>query len=115
MYARSALAVVPIKQNHYQTGIATILEMMAMGKCVIATRTHGQTDTIVDGVTGLYVPPGDPIALRQAIERMLANPEQAAGMGRAARKFIEERASLDLFVERIVAAIRAGHAARFGA
>ena len=46
---------------------------------------------------------------------MLANPEQAAGMGRAARKFIEERASLDLFVERIVAAIRAGHAARFGA
>ena len=115
LYARSALAVVPIKQNHYQTGIATILEMMAMGKCVIATRTHGQTDTIVDGVTGLYVPPGDPIALRQAIERMLANPEQAAGMGRAARKFIEERASLDLFVERIVAAIRAGHAARFGA
>ena len=54
LYARSALAIVPIKQNHYQTGIATILEMMAMGKCVIATRTHGQTDTIVDGETGRY-------------------------------------------------------------
>jgi glycosyltransferase involved in cell wall biosynthesis len=115
LYARAAIAVVPILQNHYQTGIATILEMMAMGKCVIATRTHGQTDTIVDGVTGVYVPPGDPQALRSAIERMLANPEEAARLGTAARKFVEERASLDLFVERLVSAIRAGHAARFGA
>jgi glycosyltransferase involved in cell wall biosynthesis len=115
LYARSALAVVPILQNHYQTGIATILEMMAMGKCVIATKTHGQTDTIVDGVTGVYVPPGDSLALRQAIERMLANPEEAARMGNAARRFIEERASLDLFVERLVTAIRAGHAAHSGA
>jgi len=112
LYARSAIAVVPILQNHYQTGIATILEMMAMGKCVIATRTHGQTDTIVDGVTGVYVPPGDPPALRRAIERMVADPEGAARMGAEARKFIESRASLDLFVERLVVSIRSGHAAR---
>jgi glycosyltransferase involved in cell wall biosynthesis len=87
LYARSALAVVPIKQNHYQTGIATILEMMAMGKCIVATRTFGQTDTIVDGVTGVYVPPSDPQALRSAISSLLAEPER-------------------------VAAVRAGHAAR---
>jgi glycosyltransferase involved in cell wall biosynthesis len=114
LYARSALAVVPILQNHYQTGIATILEMMAMGKCVIATRTHGQTDTIVDGETGVYVPPGDAAALRAAIERLLANPAEAARMGAAARKFVEERAGLDLFVSKVVAAVKAGHAARFG-
>jgi glycosyltransferase involved in cell wall biosynthesis len=113
MYARSALAVVPILQNHYQTGIATILEMMAMGKCVVATRTHGQTDTIVDGVTGVYVPPGDPIALRATLERLLAKPEEAARIGQAARHFIEERAGLDLFVTKVVEAVRAGHAARF--
>lgn len=112
LYARSALAVVPIQQNHYQTGIATILEMMAMGKCVIASRTHGQTDTIVDGVTGIYVPPGEPVALRQAIRRMLDNPQQAAEIGQAARRFVEQSAGLDSFVERIVAAIRSGHAAR---
>ena len=115
LYARSALAVVPILQNHYQTGIATILEMMAMGKCVIATRTFGQTDTIVDGVTGVYVPPGDPAALRAAIERLLANPEEAARLGRAARAFVEQRAGLDLFVSKVSDAVRAGHAARFGA
>ena len=112
LYSRAALAVVPIKQNHYQTGIATILEMMAMGKCVIASRTHGQTDTIVDGVTGIYVPPGDPEALKQAIRRMLDNPQQAAEIGRAARRFMEEKASLGLFCERIVSAINRGHEAR---
>jgi glycosyltransferase involved in cell wall biosynthesis len=112
LYARSALAVVPIKQNHYQTGIATILEMMAMGKCVIGTRTHGQTDTIVDGVTGIYVPPGDAAALRAAISRMLDAPERAAEIGRAARRFMEEKAGLDAFVGHIVDAIEAGHRAR---
>jgi len=110
LYARSALAVVPIKQNHYQTGIATILEMMAMGKCVIATRTFGQTDTIVDGVTGVYVPPSDPQALRSAVSSLLADPERAARIGENARRFMEENAGLDRFVGRLVAAVRSGHA-----
>jgi glycosyltransferase involved in cell wall biosynthesis len=113
LYARAAFTVVPIKQNPYQTGIATILEMMSMGKCVIASRTQGQTDTIVDGVTGIYVPPGDSKALRGAIERVLGNPDEAERIGRAAREFIEKEAGLDVFVERVTSAVRSGHAARF--
>jgi glycosyltransferase involved in cell wall biosynthesis len=112
LYRRSAIAVVPIKQNDYQTGIATILEMMSMGKCVIATRTRGQTDTIVDGVTGIYVQPGDVAGMRRAIERVLADPAEAAKIGRAAREFIEREASLDVFVGRVAQAVRDGHAAR---
>jgi len=115
LYARSELAVVPILQNEYQTGIATILEMMAMGKCVVATRTRGQTDTIVDGVTGVYVPPGDAKALRETIQRLLADPAQIAKIGAAARQFMEDQAGLDQFVPRVVKAVHAGHAARFGA
>jgi glycosyltransferase involved in cell wall biosynthesis len=112
LYARAAFAVVPIRQNHYQTGIATILEMMAMGKCVIASRTHGQTDTIADGENGIYVPPGDSRALRAAIERMLARPDEARRMGQAARRYIESQAGLDLFVQRMIEAIRQGHQTR---
>ncbi|HTO97143.1 MAG TPA: glycosyltransferase family 4 protein [Myxococcales bacterium] len=112
LYARSAVAVVPIFENDYQTGISTILEMMAMGKCVIATRTRGQTDTIEDGVTGVYVPPGDRAALRNAIVRALENPEEAARIGAAARKFVEREASLELFVSRIAETVRASVAAR---
>jgi glycosyltransferase involved in cell wall biosynthesis len=113
LYARAALAVVPIKQNHYQTGIATILEMMAMGKCVVATKTFGQTDTIIDGVNGVYVPPGDAQALGRTISQLLSNPQKVAELGAAARRFIEEKAGLDLFVTKVADAVNAGHAARF--
>lgn len=106
LYARAAVAVVPIVQNDYQTGISTILEMMAMGKCVITTRTRGQTDTIQDGVTGIYVPPGDPAALRAALQRALTRPEEAKRIGCAARDFVEREANLDRFVERVASAVR---------
>jgi glycosyltransferase involved in cell wall biosynthesis len=112
LYARSALAVVPIKENPYQTGIATILEMMSMGKCVVATRTKGQTDTIVDGETGVYVPPNDPVALRETIQRLVSAPREATRIGRNARRFIEARASLDHFVERVVEAVQASRRVR---
>ena len=106
LYARSAVAVVPILENDYQTGISTILEMMAMGKCVVVTRTRGQTDTIVDGQTGLYVPPGDVQALRSAIQGVLDQPGEAARIGAAARVYVEREATLELFVERIVETVR---------
>jgi glycosyltransferase involved in cell wall biosynthesis len=114
LYARSALAVVPLHQNVYQTGISTILEMMAMGKCVIATRTQGQVDTIIDDETGVYVPPGDATALRAAIERLLASPADRQRIGRNARAFIEKEAGLDLFTAKCLAAMRDAHASRFG-
>lgn len=113
LYARSSIAVVPILENGYQTGIATILEMMAMGKCVIATRTRGQTDTIVDGETGIYVPPSDRGALRAAIEGALNDPEKVKRIGNAARKFVEQNAGLDRFVERVAKAVTDAHGERF--
>jgi glycosyltransferase involved in cell wall biosynthesis len=106
LYERAAVAVVPIYQNDYQTGISTILEMMAMGKCVIVSRTRGQTDTIVDGENGIYVPPGDVAALRAAIQGALADPERTARIGAAARAYVERNATLELFVERIAETVR---------
>lgn len=49
LYAESSFVVVPIKETDFQAGVTTILEAMAMGKAVIATRTTGQTDVITDG------------------------------------------------------------------
>jgi glycosyltransferase involved in cell wall biosynthesis len=80
--------------------------MMAMGKCVIVTRTRGQTDTIVDGENGIYVPPGDVAALRSAIQGALADPERTARIGAAARAYIERNATLELFVQRIAETVR---------
>jgi len=76
-----------------------------MGRAVICTRTPGQTDVIVEGETGLYVPPGDAHALAAAITYLLANPREAERMGQAGRRLVEQSMSLDCYVERLRAVV----------
>ena len=96
LYADAAFVVVPLQETDFQAGITTILEAMSMGKAVVCTRTTGQTDTIVDGETGLYVPPGDPDALRAAIERLLADPAESARLGAAGREWARSHADIEV-------------------
>ena len=67
-----------------------VIEAMMSSRPVIASKTGGVTDLVVDGETGLLVPPGDPTALRQAIERLLADPGLRRCMGQAARRKVTE-------------------------
>ncbi len=106
LYADAAFVVVPLEETDFQAGITTILEAMSMGKAVVCTRTPGQTDTIVDGETGLYVPPGDVGALRAAIERLVADPEEAARLGTNGRAWVLEHATLDAYVKRLGVLVR---------
>ncbi len=101
LYADSRFIVMPLYNVNYQAGVTAILEAMAMGRAVICTRTPGQTDVVIEGETGLYVPPGDPQALRAAIEYLLNNPDIAERMGQAGRRRIEEYMSLDHYVARL--------------
>ncbi len=112
LYAESQFVVVPLYENDFQAGITTILEGMAMGKAIITSSTTGQIDTIRDGENGLYTEPGNTSALRQAIERLLSNPGEAAKMGAQGRKDIEQDLSLDRWVERIACVIELRHVER---
>ena len=102
LYADSKFVVVPLYENDFQAGITTILEGMAMGKAIITTKTTGQIDAIRHEENGLYVPPGDSKALREAISYLLDHPEAAERMGAQARRDIESQMSLDHWVQRIV-------------
>jgi glycosyltransferase involved in cell wall biosynthesis len=62
-----------------------VLEAMARGKPVIATRVGGIPEMVEDEVTGLLVPPGDEAALAAALTRLLAQPARAAQLGQAAQ------------------------------
>jgi len=101
VYADSAFMVMPLYNVNFQAGVTAILEAMAMSKAVICSQTPGQTDVVIEGETGLYVPPEDPEALRKAIQYLLDHPEEAERMGRGGRKRIEEYMSLDHYVERL--------------
>jgi glycosyltransferase involved in cell wall biosynthesis len=98
LYARASFVVIPLYDVDFQAGVTTLLEAMAMGKAIIITRTPGQTDVVVDGETGIYVPPADSAALREKIQYLLDHPTEAARLGANGRKLIEERMSLDKYV-----------------
>ena len=101
LYAESKIVVIPLYQNDFQAGITSILEAMAMGKPLILTRTIGQTDTIIDGETGIYVEPGDSVGLQQKIQFLLDNEAERRRLGQNARKAFEASFTLDHLVERI--------------
>lgn len=88
-YERAATVVVPSRREGF--GV-TAREAMAYGRPVVATRVGGLVDAVEDGVTGLLVPPGDVVALRRALEELLADGARRSELGSAARAFA--RASL---------------------
>ena len=81
LYAAARVVAVPLQESDFQAGITTILEAMSMAKPIVCTRTRGQTDTIVDGVTGRYVPPGDAVALRAVVDELLGDHDLATRLG----------------------------------
>lgn len=90
----------------------TVLEAMACGLPVVATRIAGCEDLVEDGATGLLVPPGNPAALAQAIAQLAADPARRAAMGAAARRRAESRFSWRTAAESYLALIPQPTAAR---
>lgn len=80
------------------------LEAMAAGLPVVNTRIpSGVPGVSVDGETGLTVPPGDPEALADAVNRLLDDPALATRLGAAGRQRVAERYTLDRMTERTLA------------
>ncbi len=101
LYARSRFIVVSLLPTDTDNGITVILEAMAMGKPVICSRVEGQVDVIREGETGLFVPQGDPAAMREAILELWNDPARVETMGRKARKYVEKYHNLEQFTEAI--------------
>jgi glycosyltransferase involved in cell wall biosynthesis len=68
-------------------GVAAI-EASACEVPVVATRVGGVPEAVVDGVTGVLVPPFDAAALASACIALIQDPQKRAALGRAGRKFV---------------------------
>jgi glycosyltransferase involved in cell wall biosynthesis len=73
-------------------GVAA-LEAEAMEMPVVASRIHGIPDVVVDGETGLLVPPRDRQALAAALERLATDADLRRRLGQAGRAFVAEQYS----------------------
>jgi glycosyltransferase involved in cell wall biosynthesis len=96
--AASTFAVHPSHEEGFSN---VILEAMAAGKAVVATRVGGNPEAVVDGETGLLVTPGDAAGFAAAILSLLRNQDLAAAMGKAGR----ERAASLFSLDRMVASV----------
>jgi glycosyltransferase involved in cell wall biosynthesis len=89
-----------------------LLEAMAHGLAVVATRVGSVPEIVRDGVQGLLVPPEDPAALRAAIARVAGDAGLRERLGRAARErardFSWDRIAAE--IERILAEVAGGRA-----
>jgi glycosyltransferase involved in cell wall biosynthesis len=75
------------------------LEAMAAGRPVVATRSGGIPETVVDGVTGWLVKPGDPSQLADRLADVLADREEAARMGAAGRDRVVQHFDLERYLD----------------
>jgi glycosyltransferase involved in cell wall biosynthesis len=79
-----------------------VLEAMAVGKAVVATRVGALQDIVLDGETGILVAPQAQTALAHAISRLLRAQEQARQMGLRGRQRIERGFSRPRQVEEVL-------------
>ena len=92
LLAASTIFVMPSLQEAAGTSLR---EAMISGLPCIGTRVGGIPESIQDGKTGLLVPPGDPKALAQAMQRWLAYPQEAQALAAEGKRWIEAHFTLE--------------------
>jgi glycosyltransferase involved in cell wall biosynthesis len=108
LYRSAAVFVLPsVERTYYGRHIKvsellglSLLEAMASGTPVIASAVGGVPEIVADGETGFLVPPGDVVALRDRVERLIGEPTLARRMGDNARQSVLDRFTWTKVAER---------------
>ena len=86
-----ALDILVIPSLRFESVPKILLEGMAVGRAVVASRVGDIPEFLEDGVNGILVEPGDPAALAAAILHLLAHPDEARALGDRARATVLSR------------------------
>lgn len=85
--------------SHEEGFSNALIEKMAAALPIVATTVGGNPEALAEGAVGLLVPPHDPLALAEAIAKLLDSPREAAELGRLARVRALDRFSLGQCVD----------------
>jgi glycosyltransferase involved in cell wall biosynthesis len=77
----------------------TLIEAMAAGLPIVATRVGGNPEVVVDGETGVLVEPGQPGALAEAVGSLLSDAESRMRMGGRGREVAQERFDIERLID----------------
>lgn len=106
LYADSSVVVVPTYATLNACGVSTILEASAMAKPLVISDNPGVRDFFVPDETCLMVPREDPVAMQEAIQRLLDDPALGERLGKNARLFVERNCSDAVHAKRVAQAIK---------
>ncbi|WP_250847079.1 glycosyltransferase [Aquisphaera insulae] len=92
-----------VQSSDYEGTSNVVLEAMAMEVPVVATAVGGTAEIVEDGVHGIILPPRDPVAMADAIAKVLDEPEATEARVRAARSRVETELSFQKRQQRLEA------------
>ena len=94
-----ALIDVFVLTSKMEANPVSILEAMASGKPVVATRVGSVAETVLDGRTGYLVAPGSADEVAAKVLELLGDPVRAAALGQAGREEVVAHWSIERMVE----------------
>ena len=101
LYAGAKIVVLPLHDVESAGGITVLFEAMAMGKAIIVTTSGISNDFVIDGVNAIVVPRADAVAMTNAIQNLIDDPNLCETLGRNARLAIEEKFSTHILVDKM--------------
>lgn len=96
-FAASDFVVLP---SLYEGLPLVAIEALACGRTVVASAADGTPEVVVNGMTGLTVPPGDSIALAHAVLKLLRSPDLRLKLAQNGRTFVEENFNLEIQIKK---------------
>jgi len=106
LYAAADLVVLP---SRYEGMPNALMEAMALGRPVVATRVNGVEELIPSEEEGWLVSPADPAALREGLDRALRSPAERRRRGARARERIARDFSLERMLDNLEGCLRQHH------
>ena len=90
-YQKADIVVIPYRDTDGPSDYPLVLlEAMAAGQCVVASKVGGMPEVVEDGVSGVLVPPSDHAVLSKEIRSMLSDPARREEMGGKARMRVKQ-------------------------